>query len=236
MNKEIFLYVKTHTKTGLKYFGRTSNKDPFKYKGSGTYWKQHLKEFGDDISTEILGCFTDIKSCSEFAKDFSQKYDIVNSSEWANVMCENGFLGGFDYINSNGLNLYDSWGDDAKIRYETGSFLGGCISYNNKLGIHNLTKEQRVINGKLGNIACQKAINEKYGVKSIFSLLNGTEELKEKHKLKFKEINHQQGSTNSQYGTCWIFNLQLKINKKIKLCDLSLYLNEGWIKGRKMNF
>jgi hypothetical protein len=40
--KPTTLYVKTHNITGLKYFGKTTN-DPFKYKGSGKYWLDHLK-------------------------------------------------------------------------------------------------------------------------------------------------------------------------------------------------
>lgn len=39
------------------------------------------------------------------------------------------------------------------------------------------------------------------------------------------------GETNSQYGTCWITKNGL--NKKIKKEDLEVYLNEGWIQGRK---
>jgi hypothetical protein len=42
MFKPTFLYIKTHSVTGLKYFGKTT-KDPFRYKGSGVYWVRHLK-------------------------------------------------------------------------------------------------------------------------------------------------------------------------------------------------
>jgi hypothetical protein len=39
------------------------------------------------------------------------------------------------------------------------------------------------------------------------------------------------GENNSQYGTCWI--TKEGTNKKIKKEDLEIYLNEGWLKGRK---
>ena len=42
-----YLYIKTHSKTGLKYLGYTQKKDPFSYTGSGTYWKRHLKKHGE---------------------------------------------------------------------------------------------------------------------------------------------------------------------------------------------
>jgi hypothetical protein len=47
---------------------------------------------------------------------------------------------------------------------------------------------------------------------------------------------HQKGKNNNQYGTCWIYNLEIKKNKKIKRCELDDYLSLGWIKGRKMKF
>jgi len=38
----VYLYVKIHNVTKLKYFGKTT-KNPYNYKGSGLYWKRHLK-------------------------------------------------------------------------------------------------------------------------------------------------------------------------------------------------
>ena len=49
----IYLYLKTHNISGLKYLGQTKN-NPFKYNGSGVIWKKHLKKYGLDITTEIL--------------------------------------------------------------------------------------------------------------------------------------------------------------------------------------
>ena len=44
------------------------------------------------------------------------------------------------------------------------------------------------------------------------------------------------GINNSQYGTCWIYNLESKVNKKIKLNELNDYLELGWFKGTKTEF
>ena len=65
-----------------------------------------------------------------------------------------------------------------------------------------------------------------------FSGMSHTKETKEKIG-KMNSI-HQQGNKNSQYGKCWIYNNEKSIT--IKKEELSIYLNNGWIKGRKMNF
>lgn len=89
----IYLYVKLHNQTGLKYFGKTTKKDPYKYKGSGKYWSKHLKVHGNDVCTEIVGIFQSDKECSEFAIKFSKEHNIVESKEWANLRMENGVDG-----------------------------------------------------------------------------------------------------------------------------------------------
>jgi hypothetical protein len=89
----IYLYIKTHNGTGLKYFGKTTKKDPHKYTGSGKYWKRHLKKHGSDFTTEIIASFQDDDSCKEFALNFSKENDIVDSPNWANLQEENGLDG-----------------------------------------------------------------------------------------------------------------------------------------------
>ena len=89
----IYLYVKTHNKTGLKYFGKTTNEDPISYYGSGKYWIRHLKKYGKDFSTEIVGKFDNQEECSKFALEFSISNNIVESESWANLREENGLDG-----------------------------------------------------------------------------------------------------------------------------------------------
>src|SRR4051812_43035586 len=88
----LFLLVKTHNKTGLKYlckhFG--TRKSCFKYVGSGKYWKQHLKKHGRNITTNILIETDSINEFSMFGVAYSKLWDIVKSNEWANLCVENG--------------------------------------------------------------------------------------------------------------------------------------------------
>lgn len=86
----IYLYVKQHKMTGLKYFGVTRTNDPFKYKGSGKHWKNHIKKWGDDIATLDVWGFDDPNICTEFAVNFSIDNNIVESGEWANMIVEYG--------------------------------------------------------------------------------------------------------------------------------------------------
>lgn len=86
----IYLYVKTHNKTGLKYLGKTTAKDPHKYKGSGTYWISHIKKHGYDVKTEIIQECLNVNEVAEWGIYYSNLWNIVDSSEWANLKPESG--------------------------------------------------------------------------------------------------------------------------------------------------
>lgn len=91
--KPTWLYIKQHNITGLKYFGKTVA-DPQKYKGSGTYWKKHLKMHTDDVTTIWCKLFTVKQDLIDYALNFSVANNIVESIEWANLIPESGEDGG----------------------------------------------------------------------------------------------------------------------------------------------
>ena len=90
------LYVKTHRKTGLKYFGQTKKSDPHKYKGSGYDWVEHIAEHGYDVDTEIILQCTDINERNYWGRYFSKLWNVVNGQDdfsnkiWANRIPETG--------------------------------------------------------------------------------------------------------------------------------------------------
>jgi hypothetical protein len=86
----IYLYVKTHNKTGLKYLGQTSATDPHRYPGSGVYWKLHLEKHGYDYTTEILKECQSKEELKELGTYYSNLWNIVESDEWANLKIEQG--------------------------------------------------------------------------------------------------------------------------------------------------
>lgn len=85
----IYLYLKTHNVTGLKYLGKTI-KNPYEYKGSGVYWKNHLKKYGNDVTTQILFQSENFDDIVNEGIRLSIDYNIIDSSEFANLMIECG--------------------------------------------------------------------------------------------------------------------------------------------------
>jgi hypothetical protein len=89
----IYLYVKRHSKTKLKYFGKTT-RDPYKYLGSGLYWCNHINAHGKDfIETLQVWEFDSQDDCTAFALSYSKENNIIESDEWANLKDEDGLAG-----------------------------------------------------------------------------------------------------------------------------------------------
>jgi len=86
----IYLYKKTHRKTGLQYLGVTSQSDPYAYTGSGVRWKNHLNEHGYDCDTEILLETSSKEELKEVGLYYSNLWNIVESDSWANLIPEAG--------------------------------------------------------------------------------------------------------------------------------------------------
>lgn len=86
------LMIKTHLTTKLKYLCYTT-KDGIeyqKYNGSGKKWKNHLKQHGNNIHTELIFETEDYIEFKKFAIKKSIELNIVDSKEWANLKIEEG--------------------------------------------------------------------------------------------------------------------------------------------------
>jgi len=121
MENKVTLYIATHNTTGLKYFGKTrryfTEKDLQKYyHGSGKLWKEHLTEFGDNVTMEIYGMFPEEDVVNK-ALTFSLVNDIVESDIWKNDKVENGLDGGsMGFIHSQETKDKISFINKGKIR------------------------------------------------------------------------------------------------------------------------
>lgn len=75
---------------GKKYFGQTIG-DILEYNGSGTEWKEHLKLPENGIKNkEILFCSDNWDLVREFCTRYSIKNDIVENSDYLNLVMEYG--------------------------------------------------------------------------------------------------------------------------------------------------
>lgn len=70
-------------------------------------------------------------------------------------------------------------------------------------------------------------VNQPLAVKAAAS-----DESRSKRKATFSAIAHQQGSKNSQFGTCWVSNDTHTLKIKLELLDE--YISKGYIRGRKL--
>lgn len=105
MSNTIYLYLKTHNKTGLKYLGKTEHYDPIRYQGSGLKWKRHIKKYGYDVTTEILFETTDHEEFKRVAFETSKRLKVVESDDFANLVHEVGDGG----ANNLGRELSEEW-------------------------------------------------------------------------------------------------------------------------------
>ena len=88
MSKTIYLYLKIHNTTGLKYLGKTVQENPISYRGSGKYWMRHIKKHGNDVTTKILYQTKDRLDMRQVGLYYSRIWDIVDSEKFANLIPE----------------------------------------------------------------------------------------------------------------------------------------------------
>jgi hypothetical protein len=158
----IYLYIKTHQKTGLKYLGQTK-KDPFKYKGSGVYWVKHIKLHGNEVKTEILYECATKEEIIKWGKFYSTLWNIVESKDWANLKAEEGDGGG--------PGVDSARAKDYANRPETKAKISGKNSVHYDTRIHNFKN----INGDVESLT-QFDFRIKYGFNKgpISELVTGT--------------------------------------------------------------
>jgi DNA-binding NtrC family response regulator len=85
----MYLYKKTHKITGMQYLGVTTQ-NPFRYTGSGLEWKQHIKQYGNYVTTEILFESENRIEIREKGLYYTCLWNIIESSEFANNWREDG--------------------------------------------------------------------------------------------------------------------------------------------------
>lgn len=204
------IYKITNKINGKIYIGKhQTNNINDNYMGSGKILHKAYKKYGiENFEKEILF------ECSSYEEMTQKEIEIVNEEfikreDTYNIRL--GGDGGWKYINDNGLSGCHKGG-------ETFINLMKDNEYNLKFG-------KKVSHGlfKYYDNHTNKWLGKKH---------------KEETKIKIGKANSltHNGEVNSQYGTCWIFNIILRENKKINKDDLKKYLDNGWEKGRICNW
>lgn len=200
-----FIYKTTNVLNGRYYYGMHSTDDlEDGYLGSGDRLRRSINKHGQE---------NHVREILEFCKDRKilneREGGIVNLNEVAKENCMNLTVGGIGFTQEQ------------------------CRK--GRLNANKVINERLINDIEFRNYWMSQISN---GVKKYYENggTNGwegrkhTEETKIKQRISAK--GKHAGEKNSQYGTCWIYND--KENKKIKKEELDIYLNQGWIKGRKM--
>lgn len=217
-----YIYLKTHNKTGLKYLGKT-NKDPFSYKGSGKYWKRHIKQHGYDVRTEILAECCSEQEVIEKGLFFSNMWDVVKSSDFANLKPEMGDGG------SNGPMPEMQRRSLSESKRGSGNGMFGKITVNN--GIKNLVidKTDPIPDGfikgqiqKKENKVKANRTRENPNVDKIWIMCENESKM-----ISYKDPIPKGWVVGRKVGKRWITN-----GFQNKFVDVLQEIPEGWKQGR----
>ena len=205
------VYKITNRLNGKVYVGShsTHNLDDG-YMGSGKLIRSAIQKYGvNNFDKCYLGFFDDIAEMFNYEKSIVNE-EFVKSDLTYNL--KEGGDGGWEYVNSNLLNKSKNQqslgGKEASLRRKTDEA---------KMKLH---KERASSNMKRAHLEGKIRYDTKLGTPT-------SDETKEKISLSMKGKNA--GSQNPQFGTRWISNPILKINKKLSHGE---DLPDGWAYGR----
>lgn len=212
-HKYHFTYKTVNLINGKYYVGMhsTSNLEDG-YLGSGKRLRYSINKYGkENFKLEILEFFENKEKLIE------AEIEMITEEMLSDPLCMNlkeGGSGGF-IDNAHQLKCSIAGGLGFKEKLKTDEKFKTTWTKNNS-------------NAKLGtkNPAYGKCYN---GFKGKLHSNESKRKIGEKNSKNIKE-------KNSQYGKCWIYNINFKTSISIKLDELEIYLNNGWIKGRKLKF
>lgn len=210
------IYKITNNLNGKIYIGSHKTKNINDgYMGSGKYLNRAYLKYGlDNFTKEILFVFNNARDM------YAKEAEIVNDeflTEANTYNLKRGGFGGFDFINSTGLN--NKVGQCSKAGRAAAAKGGGFKG-----------KTHSDITRKLMSDRRWGPSNPNYGMPGTFTGKTHSETSKQKmsNSKKGKGI----GESNSQFGTMWVTNgiENLKIRKE----ELDKYLKRGYNKGRNI--
>lgn len=184
------------------------------YIGSGKRLKYSINKYG--IENHICEKLEFFSSREELV---NREIEIINENLLQDDMCINLALGG---DGGNGSKFLSK-----EQLVKGGKYSGNLHSYKMKTDMDYRNKYIEVFNNNKKEYLSDEENKKKWLDKVSWFGRKHTD--KSIDKMKESKKNHGIGSTNSQYGTCWITN-EIE-NKKIKKDDP---IPDGWRLGRKI--
>ena len=216
------VYKTTNIINNKIYIGIHKTKDTNDYYlGSGIILKRAIQKYGiENFKKEILFIFDSPNEMYDKEKEIVNKLYLESENTYNIII---GGHGTWDYINSNGKNLYGKNGD---IDHGGKNLLNGhaAIKYIKENGLWESWRK---------NIS-EKA-KEKYA-KDGFHWKGRTHREESKKKISEKLKNLMIGNKNPNFGKRWIYSDDLQLNKSIRNEELESYLSSKWKMGRKNKY
>ena len=215
------MYKITNNINGKFYVGvHKTKKVNDEYFGSGKYLNRAINKYGiKNFRKEIIEYFNDTKEMFAKEKEIVDE-EFVKRTDTYNLKI--GGFGGFDYVNKVTSREQKSKAGKKSV----------WVQKQRGTRKEGFTKEEQEKAHKAwryyydNDLEFRKKHND--DLRKAGKLANTPEAMKKRRET-FKEVKHQQGERNSQYGTMWITN-NLS-NRKIKK-DEQIPL--GWKKGRNI--
>jgi len=247
--KHYLVYKITNNINGKIYIGiHVTNNINDGYMGSGTYLKNSQKKYGRGNFTKEIICDYD-----SFEEMNNKEIELVNEEFIKRDDNYNMCVGGYDCFAVGRLTAKDKDGKLFNIskndpRYLSGELVGnssGTVTVKDENGVVYQVSidDPRYLSGELVFIRIGAICTEETKKKISNSLRERykmfdrvlSEETKKKIGDDAKE-RYKNPKNNPSYGSLWIYNMELKENKKIKKEELSNWINKGWFKGRKIKW
>lgn len=213
------IYKITHIESGKVYVGAHKTADlEDGYMGSGKLIQLAVAKYGvEAFHKEYLAVFDNANDMWAMEAQLVG-VEEVQSSEFYNL--KEGGDGGFDHLND---------GSDSHIERTRRAGRKGVV------GLNRYIKERRSRDPEFDQHCARLSREKLVKAKGTSSGFKGkTHSTETKKNIGRTNSEKQRGSKNSRFGTCWIHNPELKINKSIPLVELESFLTTGWIKGRKI--
>lgn len=206
-----YIYKTTCNITGNWYIGMhsTGNKND-SYLGSGKRLRYSVRKYGSENHTKEIISYHNTRELLIEAEILFITDDMVLDKNCMNLKL--GGCGGFI-------------SEEHKIKFLEGRKWGMVVG--NKKAV-SLRKDTKLKKQHVDKIVASRI---KYFETNDGTFKNKTHSKETKQKMS-ESSKWVIGENNSQYGTCWI--MKDGLNKKIKKDYLDTYLEEGWVKGRKI--